>query len=190
MGLDAMLAVGGDICCIPARSRARYRGGRRFPFLCACLFPFIHMATDAHARIVVGVSQFRMLELSSTPYSIRLCACRSSVFGLWLVAACRRVRSCGQDRADAVHANQAQAFASSTDAVRPGAGPFAATHLRRVLHRRLVHALPRTSASASLFQATCVVPPSFAHSLAVREHVTALTSALLSTGPSRAPPAA
>jgi hypothetical protein len=79
---------------------------------------------------------------------------------------------------------------ASTDAVRSDGEPFAATHLRRVLHRRLVHALPRTSASASLFQTACVVPPSFAHSLAVREHVTPLAVASLSTGPSRAPPIA
>ncbi|MGA9716995.1 MAG: hypothetical protein WBQ79_01845 [Acidobacteriaceae bacterium] len=121
---------------------------------------------------------------------------RSSVsIQLWLVAALFGLSAlvpagAARDRADAVHANQAQAFAASTDAVRPGAEPFAATHLRRVLHRRLVHALPRTSASAPLFQAARVVPPSFAHRLAVREHVTALTTASLSTGPSRAPPTA
>lgn len=94
------------------------------------------------------------------------------------------------DRANTDQANHARAFAASTDAARSGAEPFVAMHLRRLSHPRLVHALPRTSASASLFQAACVVPPSFADSIALHEHVTALTGGSLSTGPSRAPPVA
>lgn len=91
-----------------------------------------------------------------------------------------------QGPADAVHGNRAQAFAAGT----PSVEPFAPVHLRRVAPSRLVHALPRTSASASLFRAASAVPPIFAHSLALHEHVAALTVASLSTGPSRAPPAA
>ena len=56
--------------------------------------------------------------------------------------------------------------------------------------RHASHALPRTSASAMLSQATSMVAPAFAGDLPVRENVLALGNTPRSTGPSRAPPAA
>jgi hypothetical protein len=76
------------------------------------------------------------------------------------------------------------------DPVAIGANPLASAHLRQVSHQRVVRALPRTSAPASLFKAACVVPPDLAETLLVRENVLALGGAPRAPGPSRAPPTA
>ena len=62
----------------------------------------------------------------------------------------------------------------NADPASLGASPLATGHLRHVSHSRLVRALPRTSAPASLFKAACVVKPDFAESLLARENVLAL----------------
>lgn len=66
----------------------------------------------------------------------------------------------------------------------------ASRHLRQVSHHRMVRALPRTSAPASLFKTACIVTPDFAENLLARENVLALGGAHRAPGPSRAPPAA
>ncbi len=71
-----------------------------------------------------------------------------------------------------------------------GTTDISSGHLRQVSHGRLVRALPRSSAPASLFKKTCIVTPDFAESLLARENVLALGGAPRAPGPSRAPPAA
>jgi hypothetical protein len=71
-----------------------------------------------------------------------------------------------------------------------GTSAVASGHLRQVSHHRMVRALLRTSAPASLFKTACVVTPDFAEGLLARENVLALGGAPRAPGPSRAPPAA
>jgi hypothetical protein len=70
------------------------------------------------------------------------------------------------------------------------ATPLTPGYLRQVSHHRLVRALPRASAPASLFKAACVVTPDSAGSLLARENVLALGGAARAPRRSRAPPAA
>jgi hypothetical protein len=76
------------------------------------------------------------------------------------------------------------------DPVRSGTSAMASGHLRQVSQHRVVRALPRTSAPASLFKTTCIVTPDSAKSLLARENVLAFGGAARAPGPSRAPPAA
>jgi hypothetical protein len=124
----------------------------------------------------------------------------SASYRLWLVAAlfglsallptgAAHVRESARP-ADVNSAHSAQDTAATQETVVSSAELFAPAHLRGVLHSRLVHALPRTSAPATLFRASGLIAPSFAKGLPARENVTALSGAPRTPGPSRAPPVA
>jgi hypothetical protein len=121
-------------------------------------------------------------------------------FRLWLVAvlfglsallttgAAHPRESAGS--ADVSSAHSAQDATATQETAASSAELFAPSHLRGVSHPRLVHALLRTSAPATLFRASCLIAPSFAKRLTARENVTALSGAPRTPGPSRAPPVA
>ena len=91
-----------------------------------------------------------------------------------------------------IHASEVGqcAVVTHSDSAVFDANPLASGHLRHVSHQRMVRALPRTSAPASLFKSACIVTPDFSESRLARENVLALGDAPHAPGPSRAPPAA
>jgi hypothetical protein len=76
------------------------------------------------------------------------------------------------------------------DPLQSGTSVIASGHLRQPSHHRMMRALPRSSAPASLFKSACIVTPDFAESLLARENLLAFGGAPRAPGPSRAPPAA
>jgi hypothetical protein len=127
--------------------------------------------------VLSGLNALCLMGAAQTHSSAR----RAAVARVDLPAAILRSRSSSTD---------ALLFAAGPDPFVFSTEPLPSGHLLHVSPPRVMHALPRVSAPASLFRAVCATTPEFNETLLARENVLALGGAPRAPGLGRAPPAA
>jgi hypothetical protein len=130
--------------------------------------------------VLSGLNALCLMGAAQTHGSAR----RAAVARADLPAAILRSRSSSSSSTDEL------LFAAGPDPFVFSTEPLPSGHVLQVSPPRIMHALPRVSAPASLFQTVCAATPEFDETLLARENVLALGGAPRAPGLGRAPPAA